>query len=79
VATWSAAAWIVMQQFGVTGPSPAARETRIVWIESASRSLADREMLPDGRVITIPIEIKKNPDERNRDPMQMWCEPRSLN
>lgn len=71
VATWSAAAWIVMQQFGVTSPSSAGADTRIVRVESASRSMADAETLPDGRVLTIPVEIVSGPEGRNREPGQI--------
>lgn len=67
VATWSAAAWMVMQQFGVPAASVAATETRIVRSEDITRSLTERETLPDGRIITIPVEVTGDHDTRNRD------------
>lgn len=56
VATWSAAAWMVMQQFAVPTATPSFSEGRIVWSEDISKSLADRETLPDGRIVTMPVE-----------------------
>lgn len=67
VATWSAAAWIVMRQFGVPEPTATIGETRIVRSEPVSQSPDEREMLPDGRVITIPVEVTTGQDDRNRD------------
>lgn len=66
VATWSTAAWLVMQQFGIPSASTATRETRIVRTEDMTRSLVDRELLPDGRILTIPIDEVGNGDDRNR-------------
>ncbi len=55
IATWSAAAWMVMLQFGVPAPSRVASEIRVVWTHDITNLLAERESLADGRVITIPV------------------------
>ncbi len=67
LATWSAAAWMVMQQFGVFTESSAAAESRVVWSEDITRLLAEQETLADGRVVTIPIEGLVDAGGRNRD------------
>ena len=55
-ATWGGAAWLVLQQFGVPAASAAMRETRIVRVQEADRSLDAAERLPDGRILTVPVE-----------------------
>lgn len=65
VATWGGAAWLVLQQFGVATASAGERETRIVRIEKAGTTLQDRERLPSGEILTIPVD--HSPDARMGD------------
>ncbi|CAN5315070.1 MAG: hypothetical protein H0U38_10480 [Chloroflexia bacterium] len=67
IATWSAAAWMVMQQFGVPAPSRVASGSRVVWIQDITSLLEERESLADGRVITIPVGERARFVDRNRD------------
>jgi phage head maturation protease len=57
---------MVMQQFGVPAPSRFASERRVVWSQDITRSLAERETLADGRVVTIPVGDVAQSSDRNR-------------
>lgn len=56
-ATWAGAAWLVLQQFGVPTPSSAVRDSRIVRIQEAGATIDQLERLPDGRILTVPVDI----------------------
>jgi hypothetical protein len=57
-ATWGGAAWLILQQFGVPGEPASVRETRIVRVEDAERSIEASETLRDGRILTMPLEVR---------------------
>ena len=55
-ATWGSAAWLVLQQFGVQAPGRPEREHTIVRVQEAGRAIGAMERLPDGRILTVPME-----------------------
>ncbi len=57
VATWSGAAWLVLRQFGVLAASQRdARQHEIQLVEESGAGATSRERLPDGRMLTLPLE-----------------------
>jgi len=58
-ATWAGAAWLVLQQFGVPAASSAGRDSRIVRVEDAATTLEQMERLPDGRILTVPVDLER--------------------
>ena len=56
-ATWGGAVMLVMRQFGVPTPSGAEREARIVRVAEAGDLLVDSERTPDGRILTLPVDL----------------------
>lgn len=62
-ATWAGAAWFVLQQFGVPATTSNVRDSRIVRVEEAGTTAADMECLPDGRILTVPVD----PDGSSED------------
>jgi hypothetical protein len=66
-ATWGGAAWLVVQQFGVSAPSSVVRDSRIVRVQEAGRSLDAAERLMDGRILTIPVEVDNRDGQDGRE------------
>lgn len=55
-ATWGGAAWLVLRQFGVPAASRPERTYDIVRVQEAGEARDAMERLPDGRILTVPME-----------------------
>ncbi len=68
-ATWGGAMLLLMRQFGTPSPTAVMTETRVVRVAEADAEHAGSELTPDGRILTLPVELRAQRERQGTSPV----------